>query len=65
MLGLDDIDEILSQIDEEADMEGTIEEMEEQAQKVKQGESQATIKDPDQVIDEADERVEDVEQEMN
>jgi regulator of protease activity HflC (stomatin/prohibitin superfamily) len=65
MLGLDDIEEILSQIDEEADMEGTIEEMEEQAQKVKQGKSQAEIRDPDEVIDEADERVEDVEKELN
>jgi regulator of protease activity HflC (stomatin/prohibitin superfamily) len=66
MLGLDDIDEILSQIDEEADMEGTIEEMEQQAQKVKQGESQAEIKDANQVIDEADEQtIEDVEKEMN
>jgi regulator of protease activity HflC (stomatin/prohibitin superfamily) len=66
MLGLDDIDEILSQIDEEADMEGTIEEMEEQAQKVKQGESQAQIKDANEVIDEADEQaIEDVEKEMN
>jgi len=55
LLGLDDIDEILSQIDDEADMEGAIEEIEEQAEAVKEGETSTEIKDPDEVVREVDE----------
>ena len=68
MLGLDDIEEIVSQIDEEADMEGTIEEMEEQAQAVKEGDAGAGIKGADEVIEEMDEEIEEsesVEKELN
>ncbi|MCU4725959.1 SPFH/Band 7/PHB domain protein [Halobacteria archaeon HArc-curdl7] len=52
MLGLDDIEKILGQIDEEAEVD--VEEMEEQAQAVKHGADDAEIKDPDEVIDEMD-----------
>ncbi|WP_424019902.1 SPFH domain-containing protein [Halorientalis pallida] len=52
MLGLDDIEEILGQIDEEAEVD--VEAMEEQAQAVKHGDNPAEIKDPDEVIDEMD-----------
>jgi len=52
MLGLDDIEEILGQIDQEAEVD--VEEMEEQAQAVKQGADDTEIKDPDEVIDEMD-----------
>ncbi|MFW6018460.1 MAG: phosphoesterase, partial [Halapricum sp.] len=52
MLGLDDIEEILGQIDEEAEVD--VEEMEEQAQAVKHGADGTDIKDPDEVIDEMD-----------
>lgn len=52
MLGLDDIEEILGQIDQEAEVD--VEEMEEQAQAVKSGKETADIKDPDEVIEEMD-----------
>ncbi|WP_299264309.1 SPFH domain-containing protein [Halorientalis sp.] len=52
MLGLDDIEEILGQIDQEAELD--VEAMEEQAKAVKQGGDTAEIKDPDDVIDEMD-----------
>jgi regulator of protease activity HflC (stomatin/prohibitin superfamily) len=48
MLGLDNIDEILGQIDEEADLD--VEEMEQEAQAIKEGEDIDTIQDPDEVI---------------
>src|SRR6056297_2303338 len=51
MLGLDDIDEILGEIDQAAEMD--IEQLEQEAEQVKTGE--AGIKNPDEVIDEADE----------
>ncbi len=61
MLGLDNIDEILGQIDEEADLD--VEEMEQEAQAIKEGEDMDTIQDPDEVIggmnDEFDERDDD------
>ncbi|MFB6298401.1 MAG: SPFH domain-containing protein [Salinirussus sp.] len=57
MLGLDDIEEILGQIDEEA--EADIEEMEKQAQAVKEGSAGADIRDPDEVIEEMDEEIDD------
>ncbi len=52
MLGLDDIEEILSEIDEEAEMD--IEEMEEQAEAVKTGSVDEDIKSPDEVIEDVD-----------
>jgi regulator of protease activity HflC (stomatin/prohibitin superfamily) len=52
MLGLDDIEEILGQIDQEAEVD--VKEMEEQAKAVKQGADEADIKDPDDVIEEMD-----------
>jgi len=55
MLGLDDIEEILGQIDQEAEID--IEEMEEQAQKIKQGEDQG-IADANEAIEEMDQAIE-------
>ncbi len=55
LLGLDDIDEILGQIDEEAEMD--VEEMEKQAQAIKEGEDKAKIKSADEVIEEMDAEV--------
>jgi hypothetical protein len=52
MLGLDDIEEILGQIDNAAEMD--VEQMEQEAQAIKSGEDTAEIKDPDEVIDEMD-----------
>jgi len=51
MLGLDDIEEILGQL-EETDVD--VEKMEEQAEAVKMGEATAEIQDPDEVIEEMD-----------
>jgi len=63
MLGLDDIEEILGQIDQEAEMD--IEQMEAEAQAIKSGEDQADIKSADEVISEMDADVaEEVEEEM-
>ena len=52
MLGLDDIEEILGQIDQEAEVD--VEEMEQQAEAIKSGEETADIRDPDEVIEEMD-----------
>ena len=52
LIGLDDIEEMLDQIDEEAEMD--VKELEEQAQAVKEGEAGADIQDPDEVVDEMD-----------
>ncbi|WP_246986987.1 SPFH domain-containing protein [Halorientalis marina] len=52
MLGLDDIEEILGEIDQEAEVD--VEQMEEQAQAVKSGADPADIRDPDEVIEEMD-----------
>ena len=49
MLGLDDIEEILGQLDDEENVVD-FEEMEEEAQAVKHGETSADIKDPDEII---------------
>jgi hypothetical protein len=49
LLGLDDIEEILNQIDQEAEVD--TEAMEQQAQAVKSGAQTADIKDPDEVIE--------------
>jgi len=63
MLGLDDIEEILGQIDQEAEMD--IEQMEAEAQAIKSGDDQADIKSADEVISEMDADVADeVEAEM-
>jgi len=53
MLGLDDIDEILGQIEESAEM--NVEELEKEAEAVKAGGSGADIKSADEVIQEMDE----------
>jgi regulator of protease activity HflC (stomatin/prohibitin superfamily) len=55
MLGLDDIEEILGQIDQEAEVD--VEAMEEEAQAVKAGADPADIKDPDEVIEEMDQEL--------
>ncbi|MFP4626697.1 MAG: SPFH domain-containing protein [Natronomonas sp.] len=52
LLGLDDIEEILGQIDEEAEMD--VEQMEQEAQAIKAGDEPADIKSPDEVIAEMD-----------
>jgi len=52
MLGLDDIEEILGEIDQEAEVD--VEQMEEQAQAVKSGADPADIRDADEVIEEMD-----------
>jgi regulator of protease activity HflC (stomatin/prohibitin superfamily) len=52
MLGLDDIEQILGQIDQEAEMD--VEAMEEQAQAIKEGEDPKNIRSAEEVIDEAD-----------
>jgi regulator of protease activity HflC (stomatin/prohibitin superfamily) len=52
MLGLDDIEEILGQIDEAAEMD--VQQMEQEAQAVKAGEGMSDIKDADEVIAQAD-----------
>ena len=51
MLGLDDIEQIIGQIDEEAQMD--VEAMEEQAQAIKEGEDPKNIRSAEEVIDEA------------
>jgi regulator of protease activity HflC (stomatin/prohibitin superfamily) len=50
MLGLDDIQEILGELDSEEEIVD-LEEMEQEAQKVKQGDTTADIKDPDELLD--------------
>ena len=52
LLGLDDIEEILGQIDREADVD--VEAMEEEAQAIKEGQDATNIRDPDEVIEEMD-----------
>jgi len=56
MLGLDDIEEILGQIDEEAEVD--VEAMEEEAQKIKHGQD-AGVDSADEVIEEMDAEIED------
>jgi regulator of protease activity HflC (stomatin/prohibitin superfamily) len=58
MLGLDDIEEILGQIDQAAEMD--VQQMEQEAQAVKSGEGMGEIKPADEVISEAD-SMEDIE----
>jgi regulator of protease activity HflC (stomatin/prohibitin superfamily) len=52
MLGLDDIEEILGQIDEAAEMD--VEQMEQEAEAIKSGSASGEIKSADEVIGEAD-----------
>ena len=52
LLGLDDIEEILGQIEQETEMD--VEQMEAQAQAIKEGEDPTDIRDPDEVIQEMD-----------
>ncbi len=52
LIGLDDIAEIIGEIDQEAEMD--VEAMEQEAQRIKEGEDPATISDPDDVIEEMD-----------
>jgi regulator of protease activity HflC (stomatin/prohibitin superfamily) len=59
MLGLDDIEEILGQIDAEADVD--VEEMEKEAQAVKHGEDPEDIQDADDVIEEMDQEFKEAE----
>ncbi|MFC4449200.1 MULTISPECIES: SPFH domain-containing protein [Halorussus] len=66
LIGLDNIEEILGQIDEEAEMD--VEAMEKEAQAIKEGEDPANIKSADEVIEEMDEEdpdLEDVQAEMD
>jgi regulator of protease activity HflC (stomatin/prohibitin superfamily) len=58
MLGLDDIEEILGQIDQAAEMD--VQQMEQEAQAVKSGEGMSDIKPADEVISQAD-SMEDIE----
>src|SRR5699024_555397 len=53
LIGLDNIDEIIGNIDEEAELD--VEEMEQEAEAIKTGEATDDIQDPDEVIAEADE----------
>ncbi|WP_440007776.1 SPFH domain-containing protein [Halomicrococcus sp. SG-WS-1] len=57
LIGLDNIEEILGQIDEEAEMD--VEAMEQEAQAIKQGEDPKNIKSADEVIEEMDAEMED------
>ncbi|WP_255194381.1 SPFH domain-containing protein [Natronobeatus ordinarius] len=52
LIGLDDIAEIIGEIDQEAEMD--VEEMEKQAQAIKEGQDPAEISDPEDVIEEMD-----------
>ncbi len=52
LIGLDDIAEIIGEIDQEAEM--NLEEMEQQAQAIKEGKDPANISDPEEVIEEMD-----------
>ena len=53
LIGLDNIDEILGNIDEEAELD--VEEMEQEAEAIKTGKATTDIQDPDEVIAEMDE----------
>jgi len=55
MLGLDDIEEILGQIDQEAEMD--VEAMEQEAEAIKQGADPTDIRSADEVIEEMDEEI--------
>jgi len=57
LIGLDDIDEILNEIDEDAELD--VDEMEQEAEAIKTGEATDEIQDPDDVISEVDQSSED------
>jgi len=57
MLGLDDIEEILGQIDQEAEID--TEAMEQEAEAIKAGEDPTNIRSADEVIEEMDEEIPD------
>ena len=59
LLGLDDIEEILGQIDQEAEMD--VEQMEQEAEAIKTGADPAEIKSANEVIEEMDEEIPDAE----
>jgi regulator of protease activity HflC (stomatin/prohibitin superfamily) len=59
MLGLDDIEEILGQIDQEAEID--TEAMEQEAEAIKQGADPTDIRSADEVIEEMDEEIPDAE----
>jgi len=52
LIGLDDIEQILGAIDEEAELD--VEDMEEEAQAIMEGDDPADMKSPDEVIEEMD-----------
>jgi regulator of protease activity HflC (stomatin/prohibitin superfamily) len=52
LIGLDNIDEIIGNIDDEAELD--VEEMEQEAEAIKTGEATTEIQDPDEVISEMD-----------
>jgi hypothetical protein len=56
LLGLDDIEEILGQIEEETEMD--VEQMEAEAQAIKEGDDPADIRSADEVIEEMDAEME-------
>ena len=62
ILGLDDIDEIIGLIEKEG--EPDVEAMEEQAQKIKEGEDTAQISDPDDVIAEMEDEFNPADEQM-
>ncbi|MFB6183548.1 MAG: SPFH domain-containing protein [Haloarculaceae archaeon] len=56
LIGLDDIEEIIGAIDEEAELD--VENMEEEAQAIMEGDDPADMKSPDEVIEEMDAELE-------
>ncbi|MFC6960896.1 SPFH domain-containing protein [Halocatena marina] len=56
LIGIDDIEQIIGQIDNAAEMD--VEEMEQEAQAIKEGQDAIDIKDPDEVIEEMDAEIE-------
>lgn len=61
LLGLDKIDEILGQIEEETEMD--VEKMEQEAQAIKEGAQQSDIKSADELIEDMDENADSEEEE--
>jgi len=59
LLGIDDIEDILSEIDEEAEMD--LEEMEQEAEAIKTGTADDDLRSPDEIISDVDPDAEDLE----
>ncbi|MFP4218648.1 MAG: SPFH domain-containing protein [Salinarchaeum sp.] len=59
LLGIDDIEDILSEIDEETEMD--LEEMEQEAEAIKTGTADGNLKSPDEIIGDVDPEAEDIE----